>query len=82
MVIKQIKSVEPVVPGMSNTLDIDGMTCTGCTRVVESVLSEVEDVTDVDVDLDGEVATVEGDADPDALVAAVEDAGYGATPHA
>ncbi|WP_435097490.1 heavy-metal-associated domain-containing protein [Halarchaeum sp. P4] len=63
---------------MSKTLDIDGMTCAGCTRVVTSVLEDVEGVENADVDLDTETATVEGDTDTDALVSAVEAAGYSA----
>lgn len=64
---------------MSTTLDIDGMTCAGCTRVVTSVLEDVDGVENADVDLDAETATVDGDADTDALVSAVEAAGYDAS---
>lgn len=61
-------------------LDVDGMHCGGCVSRVESALDAVDGVERVDVSLDRHEATVEGDGVgvPD-LVAAVEDAGYGAS---
>jgi len=61
---------------MTTTLTVEGMSCEHCEQSVADALSDVEGVTDVSVDLEGESATVDGDADADALVAAVEDAGY------
>ncbi|WP_262177282.1 CopZ family metallochaperone [Haloarcula laminariae] len=61
---------------MTTKLTVDGMSCEHCEQSVEEALSGVEGVTAVAVDLEGGAATVEGDADEDALVAAVDEAGY------
>ena len=61
---------------MMTTLTVEGMSCEHCEQSVAEALSDVEGVTEVSVDREGESATVDGDADEDALVAAVEDAGY------
>ncbi|GAA0654744.1 heavy-metal-associated domain-containing protein [Salarchaeum japonicum] len=61
------------------TLTVSGMTCGHCEQKVEDALSGVEGVTDASADRELGTATVEGDADTDALVAAVEDAGYDAS---
>lgn len=64
---------------MSKTLTVEGMTCDHCEQTVEDALEGVAGVSDARADRETERATVEGDADPDDLVAAVEDAGYEAT---
>jgi len=64
---------------MSTTLTVEGMSCEHCEQTVEKALSEVEGVESVTVDRTDERATVEGGADTDALVRAVEDAGYDAS---
>ncbi|QLD89212.1 heavy-metal-associated domain-containing protein [Natronomonas salina] len=64
---------------MSQTISVEGMTCEHCEQSVEEALQGVSGVTDVDVDREAERATVDGDADTDALVDAVEDAGYTAS---
>ncbi|QDX39565.1 heavy-metal-associated domain-containing protein [Salarchaeum sp. JOR-1] len=61
------------------TLTVSGMTCGHCEQKVEDALSGVEGVTEASADRELGTATVEGDADTDALVAAVEDAGYDAS---
>ncbi|WP_321846134.1 heavy metal translocating P-type ATPase [Paraburkholderia bannensis] len=68
-------------------LDIRGMTCASCAMRVEKALAKVPGVTRATVNLATDRATVEATADaPDAaalaqqLVAAVEKAGYEATP--
>ncbi len=58
------------------TIDIDGMACGGCEDTVIDALSEVPGVETATADHEAGTATVEGDADVDALAAAVEDAGY------
>lgn len=60
-------------------LTVTGMTCTHCQKAVEDALAAVPGARGVKVDLDRGVALVGGDADPQALVAAVEDEGYGAS---
>ncbi|MFB6178894.1 MAG: heavy-metal-associated domain-containing protein [Halorientalis sp.] len=64
---------------MATTITVEGMSCEGCEQTVEDALNDVAGVTDASADREGESATIEGDADTDALVAAVEDAGYDAT---
>jgi len=64
---------------MSTTLTVEGMSCAHCEQTVAEALSDVDGVENVAVDRTDERATVEGDADTDTLVAAVEDAGYDAS---
>lgn len=64
---------------MATTITVEGMTCGHCEQSVEDALLDVEGVTGVDVDRTAESATVEGSSDTDALVSAVEDAGYSAS---
>ena len=59
-------------------ITVEGMSCEGCEQSVEDALASVDGVTDAKADRESERATVEGDADPDDLVAAVEKAGYSA----
>lgn len=66
---------------MTVTLKVDGMHCGGCARAVTGVLSRIDRVTSVDVDLAAGRVVIEADPgiDTAALVTAVEDAGYAAT---
>ena len=59
-------------------LDIEGMTCGHCQKAVTKALQGLADVEQVDVDLEKGEATVEvsTDADPEKLVAAVQEEGY------
>jgi copper chaperone CopZ len=61
---------------MTTTISVDGMSCDGCEEVVESALSDVSGVESADADREDGTATVEGDADVDDLVEAVDFAGY------
>ena len=65
---------------MSTTITVEGMTCGHCEQTVEEALRSVSGVTDASADRESERVQVDGDADPTALVQAVEDAGY--TAHA
>lgn len=67
---------------MSTTIDIRGMNCEGCENTVEDALRGVPGVESASADRSDETATVEGDADEQALVQAVEEAGYEADPGA
>ncbi len=62
-------------------LDISGMTCAACSARVGKALSGVDGVREAEVNLPLERATIEidGDVSSQALIAAVEKAGYGAT---
>ena len=59
-------------------LAVTGMTCTGCVNAVTRVLARVPGAANVAVTLESGRAEVAGCATPDALLAAVRKAGYGA----
>jgi copper chaperone len=61
------------------TLSIPDMTCAHCKQRVETALSAVPDAGRVTVDLAGRTVQVAGPAAADALVAALDRAGYPAT---
>lgn len=61
-------------------LQITGMTCGHCQQAVQSALESVAGVNDARVDLAKGTAEVDGSADVQALVAAVEEEGYQASP--
>ncbi|SEJ89267.1 copper chaperone [Deinococcus reticulitermitis] len=63
---------------MFTELTVNGMTCGHCEKAVQNALKSVPGVQDVRVNLQDGTATVQGDADPQALVAAVTEEGYGA----
>jgi copper chaperone CopZ len=64
---------------MSVTLTVEEMGCDGCEEIVEDALDEVDGVESASADHDASEVTVEGDADEDDLVEAVDFAGYEAT---
>ncbi|MFB6132721.1 MAG: heavy-metal-associated domain-containing protein [Halanaeroarchaeum sp.] len=64
---------------MTRTLTVTGMSCGHCEQTVTEALESVEGVVSATADNEEDVAVVEGDAPVDALVAAVEDAGYEAS---
>ncbi len=63
-----------------NKLTIEGMTCAHCQASVKGALEGVPGVTSAAVDLSAGAARVEGDADVQALIRAVEEEGYSARP--
>ena len=56
--------------------EIKGMMCNHCRANVEKSIAAVSGVENVDVDLAAGEARVEGNAAPEAVIAAVEAAGY------
>ncbi|MCR5310233.1 MAG: heavy metal translocating P-type ATPase, partial [Lachnospiraceae bacterium] len=60
--------------------DITGMSCAACSARVEKAVSGVPGVTSCSVSLLTNSMGVEGTADPNAIIKAVTDAGYGASP--
>ncbi|MFB6139999.1 MAG: heavy-metal-associated domain-containing protein [Halosimplex sp.] len=64
---------------MGQQITVTGMSCGGCEQSVEEALESVDGVESARADREAATATVEGDADTDDLVAAVEDAGYEAS---
>ncbi|MFH1343404.1 MAG: heavy metal-associated domain-containing protein [Pseudomonadota bacterium] len=61
------------------TLAVTGMTCGGCARTIERVLSRVPGVKSAAVDFDLGLTIVNGSAAPSDLIGAVMAAGYGAS---
>ena len=59
-------------------LNITGMTCGHCQTGVTKALKSVPGVNDAQVDLGTGKAVVQGNAEPEQLVAAVVEEGYGA----
>ena len=65
---------------MEKILNVEGMSCNHCTATVKKALEGIDGVKEADVNLEGKNAKVELDKDvaDEALVKAVEDAGYSA----
>lgn len=59
---------------------VTGMSCAACAARIESAVGSVPGVTSCTVSLLTNSMGVEGDADPEEIVRAVEQAGYGARP--
>ena len=59
--------------------NVTGMSCAACSARVEKAVSQVEGVTSCSVSLLTNSMGVEGSASPDAVIAAVKEAGYGAS---
>lgn len=64
---------------MSTSVTLTGTSCGGCEANVVEALEGVSGVESATADREAGTATVAGDAAVDALVAAVEDAGYEAS---
>ena len=58
--------------------NVTGMSCAACSARVEKAVSKVEGVTACSVSLLTNSMGVEGSASPQAVIRAVQDAGYGA----
>lgn len=67
-----------LTPASSIEIAVDGMTCASCVGRVEKALKAVAGVQQANVNLATERATVQGTADAAALIAAIENVGYGA----
>ena len=59
-------------------LSILGMRCAGCVNAIESALAAVEGVTSVSVNFADHTATINGEANPEALKQAAKEAGFDA----
>lgn len=65
--------------GREITYSVPGMSCDHCKLAVTEEVMQVAGVEGVDVDLDTKLVRVRGtDVDPDAVVAAIDEAGYDA----
>jgi len=74
--VQAIEAAGYDVPAQTIELSIDGMTCASCVGRVERALQAVPGVVQATVNLATERATVRGAAAADALVAAIDKAGY------
>ena len=76
--VQAVKKAGYEVPAASGTteLAVEGMTCASCVGRVEKALKEVSGVTSANVNLATERATVQGSASVEAMIAAIEQAGY------
>ncbi|MCB1772508.1 MAG: cation transporter [Gammaproteobacteria bacterium] len=63
---------------MSTTLKVDGMTCMHCVGAVKRALEQVPGVETAEVSLEKAQAVIVGDADVQALISAIREAGYSA----
>jgi len=55
---------------------VPDMTCQGCVRVVTGAVKDIDAAAQVDVDLDSKQVRVASTAAPDALAAAMREAGF------
>lgn len=65
---------------MKKTFKITGMRCDHCRQRAQQAIAAVKGVTSANVQLSTGAATVEGDFSDEAVVEAVENAGYQAQP--
>ncbi|HMO44790.1 MAG TPA: heavy metal translocating P-type ATPase [Rubrivivax sp.] len=78
--IQAVQKVGYEVPAASVELAVEGMTCASCVGRVEKALKAVPGVSEAVVNLATERASVRGTAAVEALVAAIDKAGYAASP--
>lgn len=64
---------------MAKEITVEEMTCEGCEDIVEDALEDVSGVERAEADRENDVVSIEGDADTDELVAAINRAGYDAS---
>ena len=55
---------------------VPGASCGHCSSAISAQLAQVKGVEDVDVDLDAKTVTVRGNVSREAVVAAIDEAGY------
>lgn len=60
-------------------LAVTGATCSSCVSTIEKALKSVDGITGAHMNLADNTASATGSADPQALIRAVESAGYGAS---
>ena len=60
-------------------LNVEGMTCEHCVKAVKGALERLPGVDRAEVDLDAGRATIEGAADVQVMLRAVEEEGYRAS---
>ena len=76
--IRRFNHKHIITTNMTKVYTIKGMNCPHCQAAVAKSISSVNGVTQVDVNLSGGKATVEGDHNPKELIEAVRKAGFDA----
>jgi Au+-exporting ATPase len=76
--VQAIEKAGYTAPTMTTELSVQGMTCASCVGRVEKALKTLPGVIDASVNLTTERATVRGTASIEALIFAIEKAGYDA----
>ena len=61
---------------MERTYSVPGISCDHCKRAIEGEVGSVAGVDTVDVDVESRTVRVVGDAADDAVLAAIDEAGY------
>ena len=61
---------------MTRAFSVTGMTCGGCVRSVERVVTRIDGVEAVRVELEGGKLEVDGNVEADVVIAAVVKAGF------
>ncbi|MDF2614326.1 MAG: heavy metal transport/detoxification protein [Clostridia bacterium] len=61
---------------MKKIISIEGMSCGHCVKHVKEALEELAGVSDVKVDLESKMATLEGEVSDEAIRETIEEAGY------
>lgn len=61
---------------MTRTFAVPDVSCDHCQRAIEGEVGQLDGVTTVQVDLESKTVTVEGDVADDAIIAAIDEAGY------
>ncbi|MFP5252192.1 MAG: heavy-metal-associated domain-containing protein [Actinomycetes bacterium] len=61
---------------MSKVYNVPSISCGHCKSAIEGEVSQVDGVDSVVVDIEGRTVTVEGTASDEAVVAAIDEAGY------
>lgn len=64
---------------MTMEITVENMTCDGCEDIVEDAVEGVAGVESADADRENDLVTVEGEAEPEDLVEAIDMAGYTAS---
>src|SRR5690606_11490236 len=68
--------IEGVPVATSRTYDVPAISCGHCKEAIEAAVAQLDGVDTVAVDIDAKTVTVAGDAPDEAVVAAIDDAGY------
>ena len=64
------------MPNDTSTYRVPGVSCGHCITAISTQLADVEGVEGVDVDLETKTVIVRGDVSREAVVAAIDEAGY------